>query len=676
MRMKTEEYLRLIELLQRYNYEYYTLDKSTVDDDVYDGLMRQVKEFESRHPDQVVPFSPTQRVGGPLSDKFQKVRHGQPMLSLNDCFSIAEARQWRDRLSKLADSWPDRPEEWSYFVDIKMDGLALAVIYEDGRFSRAVTRGDGRVGEDVTDNARTIRNLPLQLPALAGIPETTSGRLEVRGEVILYKRDFEAINRQNRKAGEALYANPRNLAAGTMRQLDARLVAGRKLVFRAYDIVGGNYASHREVYETMARLHFSHNRRAGACRNLEEVEKEIVALESERERLPFGSDGLVIKVNRRDIFERLGNISKSPRGALAYKYPPEQTTAVVEDIVLQIGRTGAVTPVAVLKPVTLAGTTVTHASLHNADEIGRLDVRRRDTVVIFKAGDIIPKVGRVIRELRPKRAPKFDFLKELRKQHSGRRFERLSDEVAYKLVRSTGADEDLLLALALRHYAARGAVDIVGLGEAGSRSLAAAGLVKSVADIYFLKLEQLLPLERFGQLSAQNLIEAIAARKRPPLGKFIFGLGLPGVGEQLASDLAAHFKTWARFARAKRDELENLDGVGPKTTESIAAWFANPRNQALLTRFVEGGVKPAAYKPAGGPLSSRRLVITGTLATCGRPQAQRLITEAGGQLQAQVTAQTDYLIVGDKPGANKIEAAKRQGVEILAESQFLEILRR
>ena len=676
MQVKTEEYLRLIELLQRYNYEYYTLDKSTVDDAVYDGLMSQVKEFESRHPDRIVPFSPTQRVGGPLSDKFQKVRHERPMLSLNDCFSIAEARQWPARISKLADNWPDRPEEWSYFVDIKMDGLALSVIYEDGHFARAVTRGDGRVGEDVTDNARTIRNLPLYLPSLAGIPETTTGRLEVRGEVILYKRDFEAINRQNQQAGEALYANPRNLAAGTMRQLDARLVASRQLVFRAYDIVGGNYATHREVYETMAKLHFSHNRQAKTCRNLEEVEKEIVALESKRERLPFGSDGLVIKVDQRDIFDRLGNVSKSPRAALAYKYPPEQTTAVVEDIVLQIGRTGAVTPVAVLKPVTLAGTTVTHASLHNADEIGRLDVRRRDTVVIFKAGDIIPKVGRVIRELRPKRAPKFDFVKELQKQYSGRRFERLPDEVAYKLIRSTSTDEDLLLVLALRHYAGRGAVDIVGLGEASSRALADAGLVKSVADIYFLKLEKLLPLERFGQLSAQNLIGAIAARKRPPLDKFIFGLGLPGVGEQLASDLAAHFKTWAKFARAKRDELEHLNGVGPKTAESIAVWFAEPRNSTLLTRFTDAGVKPATYKSAGGPLSGQRLVITGTLAAYGRPQAQRLITDAGGQLQAQVTAQTDYLIIGDKPGSSKIKTAKRQRVKMLTENQFLGILRR
>ena len=674
--MKTEEYLHLVELLQRYNYEYYTLDQSTVADDVYDGLMRQVKEFESRHPERTASFSPTQRVGGPLSGGFRKVRHSRPMLSLNDCFSMSEVRQWRERLCKLAETRPDRPEQWSYFVDIKMDGLALAVIYEDGCFVRAVTRGDGRVGEDVTDNAKTIRNLPLRLPALAGIPETASGRLEVRGEVILFKRDFEAINRQNQKAGEALYANPRNLAAGTMRQLDARLVANRRLVFRAYDIVGGDYATHLEVYETMAKLHFSHNHQFRACRNLFEVEKEIIALESEREHLPFDSDGLVIKVDSRDIFDRFGNVSKSPRGALAYKYPPEQTTAVVEDIVLQVGRTGAVTPVAVLKPVSLAGTTVTHASLHNADEIGRLDVRRRDTVVIFKAGDIIPKVSRVIRELRPKRAPRFNFVRELRKQYPGRRFERLPDEVAYKLVRSSGGDENLLLVLALRHYAARGAVDIVGLGEANSRALVEAGLVKNVADIYFLRLEQLLPLEGFAQLSAQNLIKAIAARKRPPLSKFIFGLGLPSVGEQLASDLAGHFKTWARFARAKREDLESLDGFGPKTAESIIACFADPRYSALFARFAAAGVKPAAYKPAGGPLSGQRLVITGTLAAAGRLQAQRLIAEAGGQLQAQVMAHTDYLVVGAKPGTNKIEAAKRQGVKMLTENQFLSILRR
>ena len=611
-----------------------------------------------------------------MSDKFQKVRHSQPMLSLADCFSISEIGQWRDRLLKLAENWPRKLKNWSYFVDIKMDGLALAVIYEDGRLLRAVTRGDGRIGEDVTANARTIRNLPLKLPVLKSVPETVSGRLEIRGEVILYKRDFEAINRRNRKAGEVPYANPRNLAAGTMRQLDPRLVADRRLVFKAYDIIGGNYASHGEVYGTFAKLHFSHNRWAKAYRTIAEVEKEILSLERKRAKLPFGSDGLVIKIDRRDVFERLGNVSKSPRGALAYKYPPEQATAVVEDIVLQIGRTGAVTPVAVLSPVSLAGTTVSHASLHNADEIGRLDVRRRDTVVVFKAGDIIPKVSRVIKELRPKRSPKFNFTKELEKQYPGRRFERLPDEVAYKLVRTADSDQDVLLILALRHYAARKAVDIVGLGEANSRALVEAGLVRNVADVYFLKLEQLLPLERFGELSAKNLIEAVAARKKPPLEKFIFGLGLPGVGEQLASDLAACFGTWAKFARAKRENLEDLEGVGPKTAAGIAAWLAEERNAALLARFAEAGVKPASYKPAEGSLSGQRLAVTGTLAAYGRLQAQRLITEAGGQFQSQVTAQTDYLVIGDKPGEGKVAAAKTRAVKVLTEDEFLALLRR
>ena len=496
--MKVKQYLELIELLQRYSYEYHTLNQSTVSDAVYDSLIKQIKDFERRHPTQIVPFSPTQRVGAALSEGFEKIHHVHPMLSLSDCFSLAEVRQWHQRLLKLAEVWPDKNlQQWSYFVDIKMDGLALSVIYEQGLFVRAVTRGDGQVGEDVTANAKTIRNLPLKLPELSQRAPGAHGRLEVRGEVILYKRDFEKINRRNLKVSEPLYANARNLAAGIMRRLDSRLVSDFQLAFRAYDIVGNLYQTHQEVYQTLADLHFAHNRQAGLYYDLSALEQAIQRLAKEKKALPFGSDGLVIKINQRADFERLGIAGKAPRAALAFKFPPEQATTIVEDIVLQIGRTGAVTPVAVLKATCLAGTTITHASLHNADEIERLDVRRRDTVIIFKAGDIIPKIEKVIKELRPPRSPRFNFVKELQKQHPGHRFQRLKDEVAYKLVRSSAASDSELLVLALRHYAARGAVDIVGLGKANSRLLVEAGLLENVADIHALKVEQLLSLERF-----------------------------------------------------------------------------------------------------------------------------------------------------------------------------------
>ena len=539
--MQIKQYLDLIQLLQRYSYEYHTLNQSTVSDAVYDSLIKQIEDFERRHPSQIASFSPTQRVGAALSEGFEKVDHAQPMLSLSDCFSLSEVRQWHQRLLRLAEAWSKQSaQQWSYFVDVKMDGLALSVIYEQGLFVRAVTRGDGQVGEDVTVNAKTIRNLPLKLPDLSKRAAGAHDRLEVRGEVILYKRDFEKINRRNQKVGEPLYANARNLAAGIMRRLDSRLVSDFQLAFRAYDIVGDFYQTHQEVYRTLADLHFAHNRQAGLCRDLPALEQAIKRLTKERRRLPFASDGLVIKINQRDDFERLGVAAKAPRAALAFKFEPEQATTVVENIVLQIGRTGAVTPVAVLKATQLAGTTITHASLHNADEIERLDVRRRDTVIIFKAGDIIPKIEKVIKELRPPRSVKFNFVKELEKQYPGFGFQRLKDEVAYKLIRSSGVESELLV-LALKHYAARGAVDIVGLGKANCRVLVEAGLLENVADIYALKTEQLLSLERFATLSAQNLIASIHARRRPALNKFIFGLGLPGVGDLLANDLAAPF---------------------------------------------------------------------------------------------------------------------------------------
>ena len=670
--MNQQKYQELIRLLQRYNYEYHTLDASSVSDDVYDSLMQRLKDFERRYPESVSAASPSQRVGAALSGKFQKVRHSQPMLSLNDCFGKEEINLWQERLAKLAAAWPQAPapSQWSYFVDVKMDGLALAVIYEAGRLVRAVTRGDGLAGEDVTANARTIRNLPLEIPPAARQYSNFKRRLEVRGEVIIYKRDFELINRQNLKQGKEPYANARNLAAGAMRQLDSRLAAERRLIFRAYDLIG-DLPTHQEAYRLLGQLHFSHNRQAVLCHDLKALQSQVDRFFQSRQQLPFASDGLVIKVNQRDIFERLGVVGKAPRGALAYKYPPRQATTILKSVILQIGRTGVATPVAVLEPIKLEGTTVSHASLHNADEIGRLDIRLGDTVVIFKAGDIIPKVKGIIKELRPRPAAKFDFEKELARQHPGHRFQRLEGEVAYKLL--DGSDE--LLVPALSHYASRGAVDIVGLGKRTCRALVEAGLVTNIAQIYNLKSEDLLALEGFGPLVVQNLLQALKERHRPPLARFIFGLGLPGVGEQIAADMAKHFRSWSRLARATPVELQSLEGIGPKTAAGAAGWLAAPANCRLLEEFALFGVRPTSFRPAGGPLLGRRLVITGILEACGRERARQMIADAGGQLQSQITAQTDYLVVGQNPGRNKIEAAGRHEAEILTESRFLEILR-
>ena len=579
--MNEQEYLELIGLLRRYNYEYHTLDASSVSDDVYDSLMGRLKGFEQGHPDLVSPSSPSRRLGDALSGKFKKVRHSRPMLSLNDCFDEREINLWQERLAKLAADWPQSsPAGWTYFLDLKMDGLALAVVYESGRLVRAVTRGDGLVGEDVTANARTIRNLPLEVPTLGRPYADFNHRLEVRGEVVIYKRDFEFINRQNLEQGKEPYANARNLAAGAMRQLDSRLAADRRLAFRAYDIVG-DLPTHQETYRLLGELHFSHNRQAKVCRDLKAIRRQVGRFSESRQQLPFGSDGLVIKIDQRDVFERLGVVGKAPRAALAYKYPPQQATTVLKSIILQIGRTGAATPVAVLEPIELEGTTVSHASLHNADEIGRLDARLGDTVVVFKAGDIIPKVKGIIKELRPARAAKFDFEKELLQQHPGYRFRRAEGEVAYKLV----GGRDRLLVPALSHYASRNAVDIVGLGKRTCRLLVETGLVTSIAQVYGLKSEDLLKLEGFGPLAARKLLQSLKESRRPALARFIFGLGLPGVGERLAADLAEHFRSWPRFARATADELEGLEGLGPKTAVAVADWLAAPTSRRLLEEF-------------------------------------------------------------------------------------------
>ena len=666
--MTNKEYLQLLQLLQRYNYEYHTLDSPSVSDAVYDSLVKKIQDYESAYPGRVADHSPTQRAGGGLSDKFQRVEHAYPMLSLSDAFSFEEVVQWQERLEKLAPS-----ETWRYFIDIKMDGLALAVIYEDGVFRQAVTRGDGSVGEDVTTNAKTIRNLPLRLEPPRGLGKYCRGRLEVRGEVVIYKDDFRRINEAAEADGQALYANARNLAAGTMRQLDSRLVANRRLIFRAYDILGVPLATYEETRRVMAGLNFSHNSQGGLCKDLPELRAQIERLAAGRHDLPFVTDGLVIKVDDRHLFERLGVVGKGPRAALAYKYPPEQTTTKVKGITLQIGRTGVATPVAILDPVVLAGSTVSHASLHNADEIERLDVRVGDTVVVFKAGDIIPKVKRVVKELRPRRTAKFNFKAELARQHSGLEFVRAKGEVAYKLAEPSSAADEMLI-LALVHYGARSAVDIDGLGEANSRLLVGSELVRSLADIYRLKAEMLVPLERFGDLSSSNLVKAIKAARRPPLDRFIFGLGIPRVGSRKAADLASHFKSWAAFRRVDQEEMATLEGIGGKTAAEIAAWFGSESNQRLLDDLAALGVKPQAWKTAAGSLSGKNLTLTGTLQKYGREDARRLITEAGGRLQSQVSATTDFLVVGERPGRSKLEKAAALDIPAISESDLERLL--
>ena len=658
----------LRELIAKYSYEYHVLDQPSVSDAVYDSLFGELKKIETEHPDLITPDSPTQRVGNELLGGFKKVTHSRRMLSLNDVFDRNEIEAWVTRMDKLL---PGRRHE--YFADIKMDGLACALIYQDGLFVQAVTRGDSFVGEDVTANVRTIKNVPLRLRKEKRYEQFLVGRTEIRGEIVMLKDEFNKLNARRRAIGEPEFANPRNLAAGTIRQLNPKLVAERPLHFRAYDLLRDDPSEVPTcmfAYETITALGLNRNMQAGVFTTLTDVMKFVDEWDKKRNDLPFNTDGLVVKVNDRAQYAELGIVGKQPRGAVAYKYAAEQATTIVRDIVISIGRTGAATPVAVFDPVVVAGTTVKHASLHNADEIARLDVRIGDTVVIFKAGDIIPQVESVVTELRPKNAVKIDYEQLLHEQYPELEFERTGKDVVYRV---KGVSGPILLKRALQHFASKGAMDIDTLGEKNVIALIDAGLVKDLADIYTLAKQQLLQLERFAEISAQKLISAIADKKQPALERFVFGLGIRHVGAQTAVDLANKFQSIDAIKTASLDEFLAIDGIGTVVAESLVAWFADPDNQAMLDKFTELGVEPV-YEKKSGKLAGLNFVVTGSLESMSRDQAAEKIRQAGGVFQASVAKDTNYLVAGGKVGASKLKKAESYGTKIISEADLLKQL--
>lgn len=655
-------------LINQYSYEYHVLDAPSVSDAVYDGLFSELKTLEAQYPQLVTIDSPTQRVGNKLLEGFTKVRHKTRMISLNDVFDVAEVEAWVARMDKLM---PGTVHE--FFADIKMDGLACSLVYEDGILVQAVTRGDSFVGEDVTSNVRTIANVPLSLHSAPGYEYFLRGRTEVRGEVVMLKRDFEKLNETQAAAGKPVFANPRNLAAGTIRQLDPALVASRPLHFRGYDILRDNPAevpTNSFAYGALTALGIARNKQAATFTSIKDVMAFVAEWDMARNDLPFNTDGLVIKINDRALFEQLGIVGKQPRGAVAYKYAAEQATTIVEDIVISIGRTGAATPVAVFNPVQVAGTTVQHASLHNADEIARLDVRRGDTVVIFKAGDIIPQVESVITELRPKDSQPIDYEAELARQYPELEFIRPEGEVVYRVKGLTGP---LILKRSLQHFASKGALDIDTLGEKNVEALVDAGLVNDNADIYKVTKEQLLTLDRFADISATKLIEAIAHKKHPELERFVYGLGIRHVGIQTAIDIVERFESLDALRHATIDELASVAGVGGIVAESIAAWFADDDNLSLLDKFSALGVRPVYERKSGG-LAGSSFVVTGTLEAMGRDEAAEKIRSRGGTFQSAVGKDTTYLVAGGKVGASKLAKAQRYGTKIIDEKAFLALL--
>jgi DNA ligase (NAD+) len=659
----------LRKLLNQYSYEYHVLDAPTVSDAVYDSLLQELKQLETDYPELVTSDSPTQRIGDTPLERFEKHEHTTRMSSLLDCFDETEARSWFERISKL----DERVRSSEFFVDSKKDGLACSLHYQDGLLIRAVTRGDGFVGEVVTQNVRTIPSVPLRLRGSHSyIKEFT----EVRGEIIMTKENFLKLNQAREESGQLPFANPRNLAAGTIRQLDAKLVAKRPLEFHAYDVLRPEDEPPQTIaaaYEAAKELGFIVDTEAHVERTLDDVIEFAKTFDDKREDLPYMVDGLVIKLNNQLLHEALGFVGKNPRAAIAYKYPAEEATTVVRDIVIKIGRTGAATPVALFEPVNLAGTTVQHASLHNADEIARKDIRVGDTVVIYKAGDIIPQVDRVVTELRPDNTRRFNYEQELERQHPDLTFERPEGEAVYRVKGSGGR---VMLIRALQHFVSKSALDIDGFGAKNAEALVDTGLVKDIADIYTLRKEDLLQLERFAEVSASKLTQAIQEKKQPPLRRFLYGLGIRHVGAQTALDLARTFKRLDSIGSASYEELKAVDGVGSIVADAIILWFDDSENQELLAKFKRFGVWPKDEESiTDSQLSGKKLAITGSLTSMGREEAAEKIQSLGGIFQSSVSKETDYLVVGEKAGASKPKKAKSLGVEILSEEDLLKLIK-
>ena len=651
------EHLR--EQLRHHEYQYYVLDAPEITDAEYDSMTRELKTLEQQHPDLITPDSPTQRVGGKPREGFTKVPHSSPMLSLDNALGEAELRQFDARVRALLGE-----EKFTYVAELKMDGLSLAVHYRDGSMSQAVTRGDGVIGEDVTENAKTIRSIPLRLKSDSHLT------CEVRGEVVLTQKSFEKANAEREAAGLARFANPRNAAAGSLRVLDPSITAARQLDYFTYFLfVNGEpmLTSQWESLEKLQALGFKVNPRRKLCPDIESLVEFCNEWEEKRDSLPYEIDGVVAKVDSVDQQRRLGWTAKAPRWAIAYKFAPRQAQTVVEDIGVQVGRTGALTPVAHLRPVVVSGVTVSRATLHNEDEIERLGLKIGDTVLIERSGDVIPKVVRVVKEGEHRRA----FKMPRKCPVCGTEVVRAEGEAATRCINTNCPAR---LKESILHFAARGVMDIDGMGEALVEQLVDQGLVKSVADIYQLTADQLMGLERMGKNSAEKILANIDASRKAPLPRILNGLGIPFVGERTAQFLAEEFGDLDKIATASEEELQQAGEVGPKVSQSIRRFFDEQRNRELVERLRKEkfDFTFAVKKKSGGALAGKTFVLTGTLPTLTREDAKAKIEAAGGKVTGSVSKKTDYVVAGEEAGS-KLDKARELGVEVIDEKRLLEM---
>lgn len=714
---------KLRELINDYRYNYHVLNKSIMSEAAADSLKHELTQIEEAHPELITPDSPTQRVAGEPLPGFKQIKHSSRMLSLNDVFNETELRAWIDRITKLVPAGP----KFEYWADIKMDGFAAALVYQDGILAQAITRGNGFVGEEVTANVRTIESVPLSLRTSKEYQNFVKGRTEIRGEIVMYKADFEKLNAARAKAGLPLFANPRNTAAGTVRQLDPKLVAARPMHFHAYDLIKEDRSevpSNEFAYKALRGLGFLANCFAKKLNSTEEILKFAKLWENQRSKLPFNTDGLVVKVNDKRLHSRLGVVGKAPRGSVAYKYPAEQATTKVKDIFVSIGRTGSATPVAMLEPVVVAGSTLQMATLHNEGEVHRKDIRIGDTVILQKAGDVIPEVVEPVIKLRTGSERKFEMptncpdcdtklvrsvlrsgssrsqgADEKRTETYEKYVEGVSEAATKRAAESDGgaagsAGRQASAASVqyeavwrcpnnacpsrswkqIQHFASKGALDIEGLGEKNVIAFIQAGVIKDPADIFTIKKPDLLKLERFADISAEKLVKAIQEKKRPPLDRFIYALGIRHVGEQTAIDLASYFHTFGRLQKATIDDLSEVEGIGGIVAEAIVEWFSQPNNRKLLTKFKRLGVNPQETHPPKGPLTGKSFVVTGTLDSMSREEAAERIRALGGKFQPSVTQETDYLVVGENVGEAKLAKARKLGTKQITEIEFVKLI--
>lgn len=654
--MNKSEAKRRIEKLKKeishHRYLYHVLDKEEISESALDSLKHELAQLEEQFSDLATADSPTQRVGGKPAEKFKKIKHRAPMLSLNDAFEFKEMQDWEERLVKLGNVKPE------YYAEVKMDGLAVSLIYEKGVLKQGATRGDGKIGEEVTQNLKTIESIPLKLRG------DYLERVEVRGEVYMTKKNFEELN----KKSEQKFANPRNVSAGSIRQLDSKIAASRKLDFMAYDLVtDSGLKTHQQVHEKLKKLGFKSNKLNQYCQNLEEVEKYYQKFSKLKDRQEYWTDGLVINVDQVDLFKKLGVVGKAPRGAIAYKYAGEEATTTVEDIQVQVGRTGALTPVAHLKPVQVAGSIVSRATLHNEDEIKRLDVRVGDTVVIQKAGDIIPDILRVLKNLRPKNSRKYNFPKKCPACSAA--VMRRKGEAAHVCTNKNCFAQERVK---IYHFVSKKAFDIEGLGPKIIDQLLEEGLISRPVDIFELKKGDLEPLERFAEKAAENLIEAIKQAREINLSRFIYALGIRHIGEETAIDLANYFGSLKSLRRASLEKLDSLHEMGGVMAKSVFKYFADEKNKKLVDDLLKylNIINP---KKRSKKLEGKSFVLTGTLENITRDQAKEKIRMAGGNISSSISKKTDYLVVGENAGS-KLDKAKKLGVKIIYENKFINML--